>query len=260
MDTFGALIDKLCTVDLKMWNNQEILYQVRSMEFDEFQRECLSTPDKQRAFFESIKKCCDLNFQRNQLIDELDQMFVAALTGKIDPKTLVQLKHKTYTAPGDDKLKIEEAGSVHEIPLAHLFEIIAGDESAQQHFYPHPFNEETAVAICRYKQEDKYFVGYHDSKIAAYMMLRGLDEGFENPSFGVYVAPDYRRRGFARQMLEFAIDTCKCNGYKALRLTVVKSNLAAIKLYEEYGFIFEPGEGDTLVGWKSLDDKGTTDT
>ena len=28
-DTLGSLVDKLCTVDLKMWNNQEFLYKIR---------------------------------------------------------------------------------------------------------------------------------------------------------------------------------------------------------------------------------------
>ena len=29
MDTLGTLIDKLTTVDLKMWNNQELLYEIQ---------------------------------------------------------------------------------------------------------------------------------------------------------------------------------------------------------------------------------------
>ena len=31
MDTLGGIIDKLFTVDMKMWNNQEILYKIRRM-------------------------------------------------------------------------------------------------------------------------------------------------------------------------------------------------------------------------------------
>ena len=27
-DTLGTIIDKLTTVDLKMWNNQELLYEI----------------------------------------------------------------------------------------------------------------------------------------------------------------------------------------------------------------------------------------
>ena len=35
-DTVGSLIDKLFTVDSKMWNNQEILYEIRRNDFEWF--------------------------------------------------------------------------------------------------------------------------------------------------------------------------------------------------------------------------------
>ena len=55
-DTLGNLIDKLITIDMKMWNNQEFLYEVRRMEFDQFQNKFTSTVDQQAMLFESIKK------------------------------------------------------------------------------------------------------------------------------------------------------------------------------------------------------------
>jgi len=95
-DTIGSLVDKLCTVDLKMWNNQEILYEIRRLTFEEFQEKYLVREEDQRVFYECIQKCCDLNYQRNQLIDEIDKTVVKALKGEIKPDDLVQLKHKTY--------------------------------------------------------------------------------------------------------------------------------------------------------------------
>ena len=99
-DTFGGLIDKLITVDMKMWNNQEFLYEVRRIQFEEFQEKYTDSEDKQKALFESIKKCCDLNFQRNVLIDEIDEMLVTVLEAVgaegVDIEKLIQRKHKTY--------------------------------------------------------------------------------------------------------------------------------------------------------------------
>jgi|TARA_B100002019_G_scaffold101791_2_gene87794 hypothetical protein len=99
-DTFGGLIDKLITVDMKMWNNQEFLYEVRRIPFEEFQEKYTDSEDKQKALFESIKKCCDLNFQRNVLIDEIDEMLVTVLEAVgaegVDIEKLIQRKHKTY--------------------------------------------------------------------------------------------------------------------------------------------------------------------
>jgi hypothetical protein len=99
-DTFGGLIDKLITIDMKMWNNQEFLYEVRRIPFQEFKEKYTETEEKQLALFESIKKCCDLNFQRNVLIDEIDETLASILEavskGEIDYEKLIQRKHKTY--------------------------------------------------------------------------------------------------------------------------------------------------------------------
>jgi len=100
-DTLGGLIDKLITVDMKMWNNQEFLYEVRRMDFEKFEDKFTSTKEARTSLFESIKKCCDLNVQRGQLIDEVDEKIIEmiedAKTGKeLDQGKHIQRKHKTY--------------------------------------------------------------------------------------------------------------------------------------------------------------------
>jgi len=100
-DTLGSLIDKLSTVDLKMWNNQELLYEIRKMTFEEYKEKYFNTEDGAQNLWACLKKCCDLNMQRNQLIDEIDEkvieIAIAASSGKdlYDGKH-VQKKHKTY--------------------------------------------------------------------------------------------------------------------------------------------------------------------
>ena len=100
-DTLGGLIDKLITIDMKMWNNQEFLYEVRRMDFKEFEKTFASSSDTKLSLFNSIKKCCDINMQRNQLIDEIDEkiitMFKELKSGKdLDAGKFLQRKHKTY--------------------------------------------------------------------------------------------------------------------------------------------------------------------
>jgi len=100
-DTFGGLIDKLITVDMKMWNNQELLYEIRRMTFDEYKGKYYSDENGAQLLWESLKKACDLNVQRNQLIDEIDvkitEMIRAASAGEdLDSGKYVQRKHKTY--------------------------------------------------------------------------------------------------------------------------------------------------------------------
>lgn len=94
MDTLGGLIDKLVTVDLKMWNNQELLYSIRRMTFEQFESQ-FATAESRLALWETLKKACDLNVQRNVLIDEIDER-ITSLTGAPDDGRNVQRKHKTY--------------------------------------------------------------------------------------------------------------------------------------------------------------------
>lgn len=75
-DTIGSLIDKLCTVDLKMWNNQEILFKVRHLSFEDFKSQYLNDDVTKKQLWESLKKTCDLNVQRNNIIDEIDLLFI----------------------------------------------------------------------------------------------------------------------------------------------------------------------------------------
>lgn len=100
-DTLGGLVDKLITVDMKMWNNQELLYKIRRMNFEQFKETYFTQESGMRELFESLAKACDLNVQRNQLIDEVDQKIVEMIQAsssneELDAGKFIQRKHKTY--------------------------------------------------------------------------------------------------------------------------------------------------------------------
>ena len=61
-DTFGGLIDKLFTVDLKMWNNQEVLYEIRHMSFDDYKQKYFTNEGAAEELWKILKKCCDFFF------------------------------------------------------------------------------------------------------------------------------------------------------------------------------------------------------
>jgi hypothetical protein len=100
-DTLGGLIDKLITIDMKMWDNQDVLYEIRRMTFEEFKNKYWKDEDGAEKLWAILKKACDLNVQRNQLIDEVDEKVVeiakAASSGEeLDAGKFIQRKHKTY--------------------------------------------------------------------------------------------------------------------------------------------------------------------
>ena len=100
-DTLGNIVDKLITVDMKMWNNQELLYEIRRMTFDEYKEKYFTDENGANLLWESLKKACDLNVQRNQLINEVDMKIIelveARLSGEnLDNGKFLQRAHKTY--------------------------------------------------------------------------------------------------------------------------------------------------------------------
>lgn len=100
-DTLGGLIDKLITADMKMWNNQDVLYEIRRMSFDEFKLKYWTQESGAEKLWEILKKACDLNIQRNQIIDEIDEkiveMIVVSNSGEeLDAGKFIQRKHKNY--------------------------------------------------------------------------------------------------------------------------------------------------------------------
>jgi hypothetical protein len=100
-DTLGSVIDKLVTVDMKMWDNQELLYEIRRMSFDEYKSKYFDDSEGAKKLWDLLKKACDLNVQRNQLINEVDikiiELIEARLNGEdLDNGKFLQRSHKTY--------------------------------------------------------------------------------------------------------------------------------------------------------------------
>lgn len=100
-DTLGNIIDKLVTIDMKMWDNQELLYEIRKMSFDEYKQKYFQNEDGANLLWEVLKKACDLNVQRNQLINEVDLKVIEIIEAKLSGENLdngkfLQRAHKTY--------------------------------------------------------------------------------------------------------------------------------------------------------------------
>lgn len=100
-DSLGSLIDKMNTCSLKMWWAQENIYDIRHMSFEEYKTAYFENEEGAKKLWEILKKACDLNLQRNEIIDEIDLKIVeiikAALAGEeLDNGKFIQRKFKTY--------------------------------------------------------------------------------------------------------------------------------------------------------------------
>lgn len=55
--------------------------------------------------------------------------------------------------------------------------------------------------------------------------------------FAMWVAPEFRRKGVGRAILESALDWMKQKGAKEARLSVTEGNKEAFSLYRSFGFL-----------------------
>ena len=98
MDTLGALVDKLSVVNLKMWSKQENLYEIQRMNIDQFKEKYFNEKGIEELF-KTLHAAADLNIQRNNLVDEIDEKIVSLvkdiMSGK-DISKYIQKKHKSY--------------------------------------------------------------------------------------------------------------------------------------------------------------------
>lgn len=143
----------------------------------------------------------------------------------------MELEHFQERFVFDDRLTFEEVGSSEIDKLVTVQARSFGDSEAlvllmvtkflqepQEHFYLARFGE--ADLGCREP------VG----------VMRVRDAEGENSIHAFGVLPDYRGRGYGRQMLEEAIRCIRARNQKPIALEVETTNRAAIRLYETCGF------------------------
>lgn len=119
-------------------------------------------------------------------------------------------------------------------------------------FRPHGFDDENARRVTGHAGADLYAGAFNGSRMIAYGMLRGWNEGHTVPSLGIYVHRDFRGRGAGRWMLERLHASAAELGATSVRLTVDRDNRGAVRLYEAIGYIFGPLDTERLVGVRPL--------
>jgi len=99
-------------------------------------------------------------------------------------------------------------------------------------------------------KSNEMYIGEKDSKLVCAMVLdHNANKGYENIQWltdvdfnDVYVIhllavkPEYNHQGFAKQLLNFAFDKAKNEGMKSIRLSIMKDNVPAERLYQKKGF------------------------
>jgi RimJ/RimL family protein N-acetyltransferase len=105
-----------------------------------------------------------------------------------------------------------------------------------EYFTPFPFDAHSIKNILKHAQRDLYFVVLVGDRAVGFYMLRGFDQGYATPAYGVWISQRYSRMGLARLTLEHAVTQCRQLGCKNLMLKVHPDNTRAKRIYEAFGF------------------------
>ena len=110
------------------------------------------------------------------------------------------------------------------------------DHEEMAFFDPFPLTSETARRLAREKRLDRYYVADASSDLVGLSMLRGWDEGYEVPSFGVMVDPAWHGQGVGSALSDFTIAAAAELGCDSIRLSVYGRNERASTMYLRRGF------------------------
>ncbi len=127
------------------------------------------------------------------------------------------------------KIGIEYAGELSDLLLSQPPEY-------SKYFVPFNFNFESIKNILGNIEKDIFWGLFLDNKIVGFYMLRGFDQGFEIPSYGVWISKNFSGKGLSKLTLQHAITFCKINNINEIMLKVHPKNIAAKNLYENFGF------------------------
>ncbi len=105
-----------------------------------------------------------------------------------------------------------------------------------RYFHPFDFDTQSVLTVLRLVIRDVWMGFFLDQELVALLLLRGWDEGYKVPMYGICV--DYRHagKGWGRMSLALARTIATERGCLALRLKVHPDNHKARYLYEQSGF------------------------
>jgi RimJ/RimL family protein N-acetyltransferase len=114
--------------------------------------------------------------------------------------------------------------------------LVRDPPSYRQYFVGLP-DDPGGLAVMLERARDDLYWGLHwNGQLVGVVMLRGLDDGFAVPAFGVYIAQAHAGKGLSRLALEHATAFCRLSGREEIMLTVHPDHYRARALYERAGF------------------------
>ena len=149
--------------------------------------------------------------------------------------------------------------------MYHMVHEIYAEASYENAQYNHPELEDLTAAI---QEEEKYFMGFlerffkkeentyyvltvEDRWVSA-LRLTKMDDFYYMES--LETTPEYRKHGYAFELINEVIDLLKQRGSVSIRSNVRKTNIASVETHKKCGFIITEEQGKNYLTGTSRDD------
>lgn len=116
------------------------------------------------------------------------------------------------------------------------FRDLLRDPTAARYFHPHQLDRATAGRIASRPGRDVYLGYFQAGRLLGYAMLRGWEEGYEVPAFGVAVLPEARDRGIGSLLLREALATARGRGAREVMVKIHGDNRRTLDWHLAEGF------------------------
>jgi [ribosomal protein S18]-alanine N-acetyltransferase len=103
-------------------------------------------------------------------------------------------------------------------------------------FTAFPLEESTVEYIVEREHRDIYNILISGQRVIGFSMLRGFEDGYTIPSFGIIIDYRFQNLGLGKHLLSLTIDQAKSIGCTKVRLSVYQCNQAGWKIYQAIGF------------------------
>lgn len=104
-------------------------------------------------------------------------------------------------------------------------------------FRPFDFGADTVAGVLASESQDVFMGLYWQGALVGFFMLRGWDEGYDVPAFGILIDEKYRGCGLEMLSLDTAKIICKLRGATRLMIKMHPDNISAKGVLRKTGFI-----------------------
>lgn len=134
--------------------------------------------------------------------------------------------------------------------LGDFFEICRknGDE---KFFHPHPLTRKEAYRLAHYNGKDAYYVLLFNGEVIGYGLERGYDEGYEVPTSGRLLHPDFRNCGIGTIFIRFLYASAFLRGADEILIHIEPDNMNSLVQSTKVGHILE-FDGKRFLGRTKL--------